>query len=201
MFERAIALLTIGLAMSGDVGAQQASVSPQIVRIRKHTALKFTLVQPLDSAAAKVGDDVPIRLVRPLVVNGVSLLPAGELAHGRVTKVKRAKKCQDGQIEWELNHISFADSTTAKSKVLFVTPKRDFPVEDSYSRNPGAGDQDLNTKDALGLGLMTVVALPYLLISMLLERDSGGCAFGTEYFIPTNSTVVVAVTKDHRVRH
>ena len=134
-------------------------------------------------------------------MDGVSLLPAGELAHGQITKVKRATKCRDGKIEWELRHISFADSTAAKTKVLFVTRDPDFPVEDSYSRNPSAGDPDLTTKDALGLLLMTVAALPYLLVSMLLEKDRGDCAFGTEYFLLANSTVVVVVTKDHRVRH
>lgn len=200
MFERAIAVLTIGLVISANVGAQQASVSTQTIRIRKHTALKFALVQPLDSAAAKVGDDVPLRLIRPLVVKGVTLLPAGILAHGRVTKVKRAKKCGDGQIEWELRRISFADTTTAKTKILFVRENPDFPVDDSYNRNP-EGDADLNTKDALGLGLMTVVTLPYWLISMLFERDRGDCAFGTEYFLPADSTIVVVVARDHHARY
>lgn len=128
------------------------------------------------------------------------MLQAGEIVHGRITKVKRAKKCGDGQIEWELRHISFADSTKAKTRVLFVSKNPDFAAEDSYSGNP-CGEPDLNTKDALGLGLMTVVALPYLLISMLLERDRGDCAFGTEYFLPVDSTVVVVVARDHRVRY
>jgi len=65
IFDRSASLLAIGLVVSADVGAQQASASTQIVSIRKHTALKFALVQPLDSAAAKIRDDVPIRLDRP----------------------------------------------------------------------------------------------------------------------------------------
>lgn len=71
MVERAVALATIGLVISADVRAQQVSAPTQTVCIRKHAALKFALVQPLDSATAKVGDDVPMRLVRPLVVNGL----------------------------------------------------------------------------------------------------------------------------------
>jgi hypothetical protein len=70
-------LPSVALALSGDAGAQQASTSPHMILVRKNTALKFALLEPLDPVPAKVSDDVPLRLVRPLVVDGVTLLPAG----------------------------------------------------------------------------------------------------------------------------
>ena len=70
-------LLAVALALPGDAGAQQASTSPHMVLVRKNTALKFALLEPLDPVSAKVSDDVPLRLARPLVVDGVTLLPAG----------------------------------------------------------------------------------------------------------------------------
>ena len=199
MLKRIVALLAVGLMVSADADAQKVSASSQTVR--KHTALKFVLLQPLSSATAKVGDDVPLRLARPLVASGATLLPVGEIAYGQVTKVKPAKKCRDGQLEWEFSRISFADSTTAKTKLLFVSARPDFPVDDSYSHRPSAGSPDLNTKDALGLFVMTLVVLPFLLLSMLFEHDRGDCSFGGEYFLPANSTVVVVITRDHRVRY
>lgn len=56
--------------------------------MRKNTALKFALLELLYPVSAKVSDDVPLRLARPLVVDGVTLLPAGGVFHARVTKVK-----------------------------------------------------------------------------------------------------------------
>src|ERR1700684_2096772 len=70
-------LLSVALALSGDAGAQQASTSPHMILVRKNTALKFALLEPLDPVPAKVSDDVPLWLARPLVGDGVSLLPAG----------------------------------------------------------------------------------------------------------------------------
>jgi len=68
-------LLSVALALSGDAGAQQASTSPHMVLVRKNTALRFALLEPLDPVP--VSDDAPLRLARPLVVDGVTLLPAG----------------------------------------------------------------------------------------------------------------------------
>ena len=47
-------LLAVALALPGDTGAQQASTSPRTVLVRKNTALKFALLEPLDPVAAKV---------------------------------------------------------------------------------------------------------------------------------------------------
>jgi hypothetical protein len=93
-------LVVIGLVIPG--GAQQASTSPHTVLVRKNMALKFALVEPLDPAMGKVGDDVPLRLARPLVVEGVTLLPVGDVFHARVVKVKEPKKCKGGEVELEL---------------------------------------------------------------------------------------------------
>lgn len=83
MFGQALALLAIGLVVSSDALAQQAQAHRVIVR--KGAGLKLALLQPLDSATAKAGDDVPLRLSRPLVVNGVTLLGEGDVLHGKVT--------------------------------------------------------------------------------------------------------------------
>jgi hypothetical protein len=95
-----------------------------MVLVRKNTALKFALLEPLDPVPAKVGDDVPLRLARPLVVDGVTLLPAGGVFHARVTKVKQPTKCKGGDVELELSRVAFADSTYCKNQSIFHKPAR-----------------------------------------------------------------------------
>ena len=99
--------------------------------MRKGTGLKLALLQPLDSATAKAGDDVPLRLSRPLVVNGVTLLGEGDVLHGKVTRVKRSgPRCRDGEVDWKLDRIPFSDGTTARSNVHFTTATPDATVDD-----------------------------------------------------------------------
>jgi hypothetical protein len=76
MFRQALALLATGLAVSSDALAQ-----PRL--------------------EAKAGDDVPLRLSRPLVVNSVTLLGEGEVLHGKVTRIKRSgPRGRNGEVNW-----------------------------------------------------------------------------------------------------
>jgi len=68
------------------------------------------LVKRLDSRRAKVGDDFVLKLVRPLLADGATVLPAGWAVHGRITDVKRAaRNCQPGSIRWELEPLTMTD--------------------------------------------------------------------------------------------
>ena len=64
-------LLAVARTLPDDAGAQQASTSVHTVLVRKNTALKFVPLEALDPASARVGDDLPLRLARPLVVDGL----------------------------------------------------------------------------------------------------------------------------------
>src|SRR5215470_15588005 len=129
MFRQVLVLFAIGLVVSSEAQAQQGPA--QQVIVRKGTGLKMALLQPLDSRTAKKGDDVPLRLSRPLVVNGVTLLREGEILHGKVTRVKHAgPRCRNGEVKFKLDRVPFADGTTARSKVHFITPDPDAKVAD-----------------------------------------------------------------------
>lgn len=183
-------LLVIGLVISSDAG-QQASTSPHTVLVRKNTALKFALLEPLDPVPAKVGDDVPMRLARPLVVEGVTLLPADDVFLARVVKVKPPKKCNGGDVELELSRVTFADSSTARTKVFFLSPLEDAQVEENYSSHFSAS----NIPGALVISLV------------MLPLDALAYTFGHDYcpdqavITRPYKTVAVIFTKDHRVRY
>jgi hypothetical protein len=183
-------LLVVALAIPGDAGAQQASTSAHTVVVRKNSALMFALLKPLDPISAKVGDDVPMRLARPLVVEGVTLLPAGDVFHARVVKVKPPTKCRGGEVELALSRVTFADSTTARTKVFFLSPLEDAQVNENYSSH-------FSASNIPGDLVVSMVMLPLDLLAH---------AFGHEYcpdqpITRPGKTVAVIFTKDHRVRY
>jgi hypothetical protein len=141
MLQRLISILLIaGTAVSGAT-AQQAMTATKSVKVSKGTVLQLQTNLPLDSSNARAGDDVPLRLTRPLVAHGVTLLPAGEIVHGRVVRVRRAKPGRrNGDVEWKLERIMFADSSTAQTEVYFAVADPKAAVPDRVDRAPGCGN-------------------------------------------------------------
>jgi len=105
----AVSLLLIVTLMLNS-WAQSTDTKPRTVTLKRGQALKMKLVKRLDSRRAKVGDDFVLKLVRPLLADGATVLPAGWAVHGRITDVKRAaRNCQPGSIHWELEPLTMTD--------------------------------------------------------------------------------------------
>jgi hypothetical protein len=205
MFKRLIAILACGLTLVPCFAQAQAAPSGK-VKVSKGIILRFANLQPIDSAIAKEGDQVPLKLVRSVVIDGVTVLSEGELVYGRVTRVKRAgKNCHDGAVKWKVESITFPDSTQAKTHIFFVTPG-DVPVPD-MEHGESAGDI-ANDFASILEGLTWFVVLSPILILFLpavldqwvgsKNRECGG-KMGHEYLVPENSTVAVAISRDYAV--
>jgi hypothetical protein len=189
-----------------------APAPPNTVTIPKDTALRLALTEPLSSETATVGDDVPLRLKRPLVVNGVTVLAAGEIVHARVAKVKHAgAHCHDGNIALKLDRVPFADSSTAKVKVMILDPLEDAEVPISFPPESGGnykGD-DLSTWLALGpvLLILAPIWVPVFLIYEPIWfvhhmfHHSGCHNPGQPMLLPANATVGVEILEEHQVRY
>jgi hypothetical protein len=171
-----------------------------VVTVRKRTGIKFVTLQPIDSATARAGDDIPLQLAIPLMVDGITVLPAGTLVHSKVLKVKRADDCHDGNVKWKLDKITFPDGTTAK-----VIPYPIFrPKEWSWS-DPDVGAALILAPPILALwGTVEVIRLPVLGVAHLLgtHLPSENCdTKGQQYYLPANTPVALMVTDDHRVKY
>jgi hypothetical protein len=211
MFKRLIAILACGLTLVPCFAQSQAAPS-STVKVSKGVILRFANLQPIDSTTAKEGDQVPLKLVRSVVIDGVTVLSEGELVYGRVTRVKHAgKDCRDGNVKWKVDSITFPDSTQAKAHIFFVKPG-DEPVPDM---DPAEHHQNVgeNIVDGFFVGLeaaMWVVALAPIIIVLLpptliqeaetKARECGG-KMGHDYLMPENSTVAVAISRDYVVKH
>ena len=193
MLKRVAAVLGIGVLGALVANAQPAS--GQQVIVKRGTVLAVTMLQPLSSKTARRGDDVPLRLSRPLVVNGVTLLREGEILHGKVTQVDRAgPKNRDGQVRWKLERLRFADKRTAELR--FVGPWRDGPPPERISLG--------NDRAVFGRFVVREIAGPFYVSGFVVPTFQPTPApdqrrAGTEYLLPANSTILVVVMDDHQV--
>lgn len=203
MFRQVLALLAIGLVVSSDALAQQAPAHRAIVR--KGAGLKLAMLQPLDSATAQAGDDVPLRLSRPLVVNGVTLLGEGEVLHGKVIRVKRSgPRCRNGEVNWKLDRIPFSDGTTARSSVRFTTPTPDANVGDQLDTGEVSPFFWLFVVPLAGPFVVAfmIVASPVMLFNAMSPGSLNGCTMpGKEFQMPANATVGVVILREHHVSY
>lgn len=101
-------LLIVALTLNSR--AQSNDTQPHAVTLVRGRVLEMKLVKRLDSSRAKIGDDFVLKLTKPLLADGVTILPIGWTVHGRITDAKpAAKNCQRGFIDWELEPVTTTD--------------------------------------------------------------------------------------------
>jgi len=204
MFKRILVVIIAG-SLIPTLAAQQPTQRKHRIKVRKGIYLKLETVQPLSSATAEVGDPLPLRLARPLVVDDAVLLPEGMTFQATVSKVKRAgPNCQYGAFELKMDHIQFADGTLAKSKVDLWSSGPYAYVPEYLPYQSAGGWDDVKSN------LAVVPLLPVVLFVAAIHPHEGGnshggapiqcTAPGKEYEWPAGTTVAVWITKDHHVR-
>jgi hypothetical protein len=148
------------------------------------------LVKRLNSHRAKVGDVVVLRLKKPLLADGVTVLPAGWPAQGRITEVKRAaKNCQPGSIHWELEPLTMTDGKkveiqsiaedVARSRLLDQV-RHDAPGPEAGGKAGGKGGGTTTPKTGSSVGgvieniALSIVWVPLLILMFpLFVRAEG----------------------------
>ena len=83
-------LLVASLLMS-QASAQEISAIPAQLIIPDGTAVELRLAENVSSAHARIGDPLDFVVVRDVSVEGLTVIPAGTMASGSVTGVKRKR--------------------------------------------------------------------------------------------------------------
>jgi hypothetical protein len=194
MLRRIASILAIGLTIIPELAAQQSPSVPTVT-IHKNQVLPFELTQPLDPKTAKVGDDVPLRLIRSYFAQGISVLPAGATAIAKVKKVKRPNpECPTGEVQLKLDRITFADQSTVKTKVWFMFSDKNFPVPPRYSK-----DNLDNPAAWIMLSPALAIALPFIAFHQAFHGQSCNPRMASVW--PVHSEVAVRLIENHKVRY
>jgi hypothetical protein len=185
-------------------------VSPGKAKIAAGTTLEFALLSPLSSVTSKPGDDVTLRLLRPLVAGNTTLLAAGTIVHGRVKEAKPAKpNCKNGTLQWSVNRLSFADGSTVRVENGLITSDdtKAIPYKTALQWDPNWFELvglavALAPVVAIGAVLFVAVEVPMraLLFGDLHDPFMVCTTAGHEVYMPTTTRVGLVVKKDHTVR-
>jgi len=134
---------------------------------------------------AQVGDDVSLKLLLPLTVDGVNILPDGWPVHGRVSAVRPARRnCKPGKVIWKPNEI-----TTPQGKKITISMDR---------TEKKAGKRIKKTVQYTALAPLVVLTLPFSAVLWGGMHNEGGCrgAVGEEERLPAGTALSAEVSND-----
>jgi hypothetical protein len=186
-----------------QAGPQQAPT----VLINKGTLLRLEMLAALDTASARPGDDVPLRLTRALYAGGVTLLPEGTLLHGVVTGVTQPSgRCAAGEVRWKIRQISFADGSTARTRIWRKSPRSDEHVATEKPKPEPRSSADragLAMRDVAGAPIFAIAAVKIGTVHLLKKPFSAGACsrFTQDRPLPAHSTVALEIVEEHPVRY
>jgi hypothetical protein len=202
---RATNLLSAFLVLSLAVTANAQSATGSAVKVKRGQTLSLSLLTPIDSGHANLGDDLTLKLVRPLMAEGATVLPANWIVHGKVTRVKRAgKNCNDGQVEWKLNPLKIPGGEQLKVQRVHSYPFKYFVTSgdpvwvplDTPLKKVTVGATKVTGVLAVGIALSPLLVPMAILTS---DPDTCGGKAGEEQSLPLGLVALFAASKDVRV--
>jgi hypothetical protein len=204
MLKRVLAVVAAGCMIVPYLPAQQAATAAKSGKIARNTVLQGALMQPLDPATARPGDDVPLRLTQSLVVGAVVVLPAGSVVHGKVTKaIPAGPHCTNGAVKWKIESIPLPGGGKLKTELCSsCRPATRVP--------PGANRRQDHTADEIvGYVIQDAVLLPIAAAGLVIYEARkavtapfrhGSCSRWKDRPLPANATVGLRIREDHVVR-
>ena len=113
-------------AQAIELRAQTTAPPPRFVTVEKNQLIEMALVAPISSATAKEGDQISFQLTEALVASGETVLPAGWVLTGRITKAEKAgANCKSGKLEWKVDEARTPDGTSIRLRPAFANRQSD----------------------------------------------------------------------------
>jgi hypothetical protein len=139
---------------------------PHKLAIPKGVVLQFEeSLLDLSSETATVGEVIPLRLRKPLIIDGVTVLPAGAPAEGRVTKVRPMDERHDGRLEWKVQKIEGIKLPSAglAARIASSCGRENTSICDSMLLHP---PPDEHVAEIMVTGFAIVILAPILAIQL-----------------------------------
>lgn len=170
----------------GDAAAEQAPAK-QIAQPVKHspegypiledgTPIRLRLSRTLSSADCRVGDRVDFKVVDPIVLDGITVVPQDSIAWGRISDAEHKKRLgRGGKLEVEIDSVRLANANKAKLRAV--------------REAQGGGHQALMGGAMIGTAIVFLPAAPLFL---LMHGKDVRIAEGTEITAYVDGDVVYA---------
>jgi len=196
-------LLTIlVLTLTLTTQAQTARPIAKTVKVKRGQTLSLSLLTPIDSGHANVGDVVTLKLVRPLVAGGLTVLPAEWIVQAKVTKVKRAgKNCRDGEVAWELDRIKIPGGDQLKLQMVYSYPFDPAILEDPLWVPLDTPSTKIGRAARfIGLVAVSIPLSPIFIPMAIFATEPCRGKAGEEKSLPLELRRIYAVSKSVRVK-
>jgi hypothetical protein len=97
---------------TGTAGEQPPPAILKDIKLPAGTRVELEMAHTIDSMTTRTGDAVSLRVVNPVVVDGVTLIAVGATATARVVKAERNGHFgRAGRIAWELKEVTAVDGS------------------------------------------------------------------------------------------
>jgi hypothetical protein len=188
---RSVIASALMAASTGSAWADQA------VLILRGASMQFETQQPINASTANRGGDVPLRLIRPLVIDGTVVLPPGFESHGVVVRKPEAIGCNWLQVQWSIDKMRMPNGSTALVQKMFVPPSGVIPdrYDEHYLRPRGLKRIGRDVAELPADLFITAVAI------FLPQQNAAACAGPRpDMTFPAHSLVPVAFAKNYWYR-
>lgn len=99
-------------ATPANVVSTPVNTEAAVVKVPDGTEIEIQLTNNLSGQEAKVGDLVDFTVLRPVVVNGVTIIEKDASARARVTTAKKAGRWgKAGKLEWAMQDVQAVDGS------------------------------------------------------------------------------------------
>lgn len=190
-------------ALTLQLQAQVRDTSPKTVLLKRGQVLELSLVTPLDSSRADVGEDVTLRVVHPLVADGVVVVPADSMVHGQITSVTRTgKNCRSGLVRWKLDRLPTAAGKQVKVRIVskYLARPNGTLVDQVELDTTGKrfNRAARTTGTVIEFAPLVILTLPWIILMAIAMSGEGGCdgAMGTEEIVPAGTPFYIAISKN-----
>jgi hypothetical protein len=193
-------IVPVTLSAQNAVG----NVEPKIVKLERGQVLALSLVTPLDSGQAHVGDEISFKLERDPSADQLTVLSKDWVVHGRITKVVRAgKNCKTGQVRWKLEPVITADGRKIKVQSIaeYLAKPSGRELVDRVSLDT-TGQKIGRDMQYIALVPVVVLLSPFLVPLAIAVWGGEGYCHGTpglEETVPAGTHFYAAVSKNTRL--
>jgi hypothetical protein len=201
---RVVTSLLLSAALTITTQAEIVAPSARKLRVKRGQVLEFSVLNSVDSAHAHKGDDFPLTLTHALVVDGVTVLPAGWIAHTKIKKaVPAGKVCKMGHLDWKLSRLDTPGKAVKLEEIPEYLAKPRDQLIDWVSLDSAATTILHKTANGLywlAVSPLLVFAIPLAVLAGIGELKNRDCAGypgpGLEAHFAAGTLFYYAITED-----
>lgn len=167
-----------------EASASKAKVQ-SVIAIPDNTLVELELAFDINSASSKQGDSISFRVIKPLMINGITVIEKDALANGKIITAKKARRWgREGKLAWSVEDVTAIDGKAVRLKAT-----------SSMKGESNKGEVAVKTAVTTALLIGVPVLAPLALLNGFKRGHNIVVPAGTRFTVFINGNTSVTVTK------